>query len=213
MTAALADVRILDLTQYEAGTSATQALAWLGADVVKVEPPSGEPGRRLGFSGPGDSTYFITLNNNKRGVTLDLKTERGRELFLRMVPRFDVVAENFTLGTMERFGLGYETLREVHPSLIYCTVKGFGTSGPWGEGEELRHGGAGDRGRDGTDRHEGHATAQAGADAGRHGHRGAGGAGDPGGAVAARARRGGSEGGTLDAGGGDELHACPADAS
>ena len=137
MTAALADVRILDLTQYEAGTSATQALAWLGADVVKVEPPSGEPGRRLGFAGPGDSTYFITLNNNKRGVTLDLKTERGRELFLRMVPRFDVVAENFTLGTMERFGLGYETLREVHPSLIYCTVKGFGTSGPWAKAKSF----------------------------------------------------------------------------
>ena len=128
MDAALADVRILDLTQYEAGTSATQALGWLGADVVKVESPAGDPGRR----GPGpDSTYFITLNNNKRSLQLDLKSEQGRELFLRLVPRFDVVAENFSLGTMERLGLGYDVLRGVHPGLVYCTVKGFGTSGPW----------------------------------------------------------------------------------
>ena len=98
MESALADVRIIDLTQYEAGPSATQALGWLGADVVKVESPAGGPGRR----GPGpDSTYFITLNNNKRSLRLDLKSEQGREIFLRLVPRFDVVAENFSLGTME----------------------------------------------------------------------------------------------------------------
>jgi formyl-CoA transferase len=130
MEAALADVRIIDLTQYEAGPSATQALGWLGADVVKVESPAGDPGRR----GPGpDSTYFITLNNNKRSLRLDLKSEEGREIFLRLVPRFDVLAENFSLGTMERLGLGYEVLRDLHPGLVYCTVKGFGTSGPWAE--------------------------------------------------------------------------------
>ena len=132
MALALADVRILDLTQYEAGTSATQALAWLGADVVKVEPPgTGEPGRRLGRSEPGDSTYFLTLNNSKRSVTLDLKSEEGRRVFLELLPRFDVVMENFTLGTMERFNLGYETLKQLHPRLVYCSVKGFGDSGPW----------------------------------------------------------------------------------
>ena len=133
MSLALSDVRILDLTQYEAGTSSTQALGWLGADIVKVEPPvRGEPGRHL-RAGPGtaDSTYFITLNNNKRSLTLDLKTDRGRELFLELVPRFDIVVENFTLGTMERLGIGYDTLKELHPQLIYCTVKGFGTTGPW----------------------------------------------------------------------------------
>ena len=132
MERALADVRILDLTQYEAGTSSTQALGWLGADIVKVEPPGrGEPGRRLGGGDGADSVYFITLNNNKKSLSLDLKSEQGREVFLRLVPNFDIVVENFTLGTMERLGLGYETLRKLHPQLIYCTVKGFGASGPW----------------------------------------------------------------------------------
>ncbi len=132
MDRALADVRILDLTQYEAGTSSTQALGWLGADIVKVEPPGrGEPGRRLGDGNTVDSTYFITLNNNKKSVTIDLKTDEGRELFLRLVPNFDIVVENFTLGTMERLGVGYDVLKELHPQLIYCTVKGFGTTGPW----------------------------------------------------------------------------------
>ncbi len=132
MERALADVRILDLTQYEAGTSSTQALGWLGADIVKVEPPGrGEPGRRLGGGETVDSVYFITLNNNKKSLSLDLKSEAGRGIFLRLVPNFDIVVENFTLGAMERLGLGYEVLRELHPQLIYCTVKGFGTTGPW----------------------------------------------------------------------------------
>ena len=125
MERALADVRILDLTQYEAGTSSTQALGWLGAEIVKVEPPGrGEPGRRLGGGEDGvDSVYFITLNNNKRSLSLDLKSEQGREIFLRLVPNFDIVVENFTLGAMERLGLGYETLRDLHPQLIYCTSR------------------------------------------------------------------------------------------
>ncbi|MYA01734.1 MAG: formyl-CoA transferase [Chloroflexi bacterium] len=132
MALALSDVRILDLTQYEAGTSSTQALGWLGAQIVKVEPPErGEPGRRLGAGNSVDSTYFITLNNNKRSLTLDLKSDEGREIFLKLVPNFDIVVENFTLGTMERLGIGYDTLKELHPQLIYCTVKGFGTTGPW----------------------------------------------------------------------------------
>ena len=132
MALALSDVRILDLTQYEAGTSSTQALGWLGAQIVKVEPPGrGEPGRRLRSGSEVDSTYFITLNNNKRSLTLDLKSDEGRDIFLQLVPKFDIVVENFTLGTMERLGIGYDTLKEIHPQLIYCTVKGFGTTGPW----------------------------------------------------------------------------------
>ena len=131
METALADVRILDLTQYEAGTSSTQALAWLGADVVKVERPGvGDPGRRLNAQLKADSTYFITLNNSKRSITIDLKSARGRGLFLDLLPHYDVVVENFTLGTLERLGLGYDVLAARHPAVIYCSITGFGASGP-----------------------------------------------------------------------------------
>src|SRR6266508_2032454 len=90
---ALERMKILDLTQYEAGTSATQLLAWLGANVVKVEQTGrGDPGRHT-EPGRGDSLYFLTFNANKRSLALDLRTEQGRDLFLRLLPRFDVVAE------------------------------------------------------------------------------------------------------------------------
>lgn len=128
---ALEQLRVLDLTQYEAGTSCTQMLAWLGADIVKVEQPSvGDPGRHT-TAGAGDSIYFLTFNANKRSVTLNLRSEEGKQLFLKLLPRFDVVVENFTLGTMERLGLGYETLKTAHPPIIYATIKGFGLSGPY----------------------------------------------------------------------------------
>ncbi|MBI2761234.1 MAG: CoA transferase [Chloroflexi bacterium] len=128
---ALDGLKILDLTQYEAGTSCTQMLAWLGAYVVKVERPGvGDPGR--GTEGAGkDSLYFLTFNGNKKSVTLDLTTAEGRRLFLDLVKRFDVVTENFTLGTMEKLGLGYDVLRATNPAIIYGTIKGFGTSGPY----------------------------------------------------------------------------------
>jgi formyl-CoA transferase len=131
--AALDGLKILDLTQYEAGTSCTQMLAWLGADVVKVERPGiGDPGRHT-ERGPDDSLYFLTFNGNKRSVTIDLHTERGRELFLALVRRFDVVTENFALGTMEGLNLGYDVLKSVNPGIIYGTIKGFGTFGPYAE--------------------------------------------------------------------------------
>ncbi|MDZ7726879.1 MAG: CoA transferase [Dehalococcoidia bacterium] len=123
-------MRILDFTQYEAGTSATQTLAWLGADVVKVETPNvGDPGRGRA-AGFDDRTYFLTLNGNKRSISVDLKKPEGLELVHRLVPRFDVVAENLAPGGMDKLCMGYETLKELHPKLIYASIKGFGSSGP-----------------------------------------------------------------------------------
>jgi formyl-CoA transferase len=130
---ALEGLKILDLTQYEAGTSCTQLLAWLGAEIVKVEQPGvGDPGRRLQpGEDKGDALYFLSFNSNKRSVTLNLRSAEGKRIFLELLPQFDVVVENFSLGTMEKLGLGYETLKKIHPGLIYGTVKGFGLTGPY----------------------------------------------------------------------------------
>jgi formyl-CoA transferase len=129
---ALDGMKILDLTQYEAGTSCTQMLAWLGAEVVKIEQPGvGDPGRHTARTGGVDSLYFLTFNGNKRSLALNLRTDEGREIFLDLVKQFDVVTENFTLGTMERLGLGYDVLRQTNPAIIYATLKGYGTSGPY----------------------------------------------------------------------------------
>jgi len=133
MDKALAGIKILDLTQFEAGTSCTELLAWLGADVIKLESPGrGEQGRWSLSEKPGvDSYYFMLLNANKRGITLNLKSERGREIFLSLIRTVDILAENFSLGTLEGLDLGYQSLRKINPRLIYLTIKGFGTWGPY----------------------------------------------------------------------------------
>jgi formyl-CoA transferase len=131
MSLPLAGLRILDFTQYEAGTSATQTLAWLGADVVKVEAPgTGDPGRGRGASDT-DRTYFLNLNGNKRSITINLKSPEGRDLVHRLVAGFDVVAENLAPNVMEKHGVGYEALRAFNPKLVYASIKGFGSTGPY----------------------------------------------------------------------------------
>jgi formyl-CoA transferase len=130
---ALAGVRVLDLTQFEAGTSVTETLAWLGADVIKIEPPKGgEQGRKASTDTIGvDSHYFMLLNANKRSVTLDLKTKRGKEMLCQMIPQTDVFIENFGPGVIDRLGFSYAAVNELNPRIVYGQVKGFGEGSPY----------------------------------------------------------------------------------
>jgi crotonobetainyl-CoA:carnitine CoA-transferase CaiB-like acyl-CoA transferase len=131
-------IRVLAAEQMQALPYATQVLARLGADVVKIEPPAGESGRgsqpaMLDPQGRSVGATFLRNNLGKRSVAIDLKSDVGRELFFRLVPRFDVVAENFKAGTMERLGLGYDAVKAVHPRVVYVSVSGFGNNGsPYG---------------------------------------------------------------------------------
>ena len=132
MGTALAGIRVLDLSQYEAGPSCAETLAWLGAEVIKIEPPAGEPARR-GFSEQAgvDSVFFCLLNANKKSVTLNLKSERGRQIFEGLAKTADVVIENLGPGAMERLGLGHDALARLNPRIISASVKGFGSEGPY----------------------------------------------------------------------------------
>ncbi|MCY4130866.1 MAG: CoA transferase [Gammaproteobacteria bacterium] len=128
---ALDGMRVLDMTQFEAGTCCTQSLAFLGADVVKVERPNvGDPGRGRARGESIDAEYFINWNSNKRSVTLDLSNPEGRDLLLKMVRNYDVFVENYGPGVVEKLDIGYDVMRRENPQLIYARIKGFGTSGP-----------------------------------------------------------------------------------
>jgi formyl-CoA transferase len=131
MGKALDGVKVLDMTHVQSGPSCTQILAWLGADVVKLEAPSGDITRRQLRDVPdADSLYFTMLNSNKKSITLNLKEERGKEIFTDLVKRSDVLVENFGPGTIERLGFTWEKLRALNSELIYASIKGFG-EGPY----------------------------------------------------------------------------------
>lgn len=132
MKLALDNIKILDLTRVLAGPYATMILGDLGADIIKIEMPvKGDDARAFGPYLNDESAYFMSLNRNKRSMTLNLKSEKGKELFLEMVKKVDVVVENYRPGTMEKLGIGYDTLSKINPKLIYAAASGYGHTGPY----------------------------------------------------------------------------------
>jgi formyl-CoA transferase len=134
MSQALEGIRVIDFTHDQAGPSCTQMLAWLGADVIKIErPPHGDRARRLwNADNPNlDSYFFLLLNSNKRSTVINLRTEEGKEIARRLIKEADIVAENLGPGVMDRLGLGYEAVKTLNPRIIYASVKGFGSYGPY----------------------------------------------------------------------------------
>src|ERR1700724_3442472 len=129
----LEGVRVVDFTQFEAGPSCTESLAWFGAEVVKIENPGrGDPGRRLQPGKPdNDPWYFHQFNANKKSLTLNFKSPRGLEIVRELLKKADVTVENMAPGTIERLGLGYDQVKKLNPGIIYCQVKGFGTGSPY----------------------------------------------------------------------------------
>lgn len=132
MSAALSGIRIIDMTHNQAGPACTQILAFLGAEVIKLEEPKGGDiaRRNMRDRSDSDSLFFLVLNANKRSLTLNLKSDRGKALFRQVIAQSDVLVENFGPGALDRLGLGYDALKRVNPRLVYATIKGFGTYGP-----------------------------------------------------------------------------------
>ena len=128
----LEGIRVLDLTRVLAGPYSTMMMADYGAEVIKIEPPKvGDDSRAFGPYQGGESAYFMSLNRNKKSIELNFKNPEHVEIFKQLIPQFDVVVENYRPGTMEKFGLGYDVLREIKPDLIYAACSGFGDSGPY----------------------------------------------------------------------------------
>lgn len=134
MSQPLKGVIVVDLSRILAGPYCTMVLGDLGAEILKVEPPHGDDAR--GWGPPfvaGESTYFLAVNRNKKSLTVNLKDPRGAELLHQLIVRADVLVENFRPGTLERLGFGYSRLEKEHPSLVYCSISGYGHTGPWRE--------------------------------------------------------------------------------
>ena len=128
----LAGVRVLDMSQALAGPYGSRILGDLGAEVLKIEQPgTGDSSRRFPpYYLEGESAYFLGMNRNKKGMTLNMKSDKGKNVFRDLVKVSDVVFENFRPGVLDRLGFGYESLKEINPRIIYCSISGFGTSGP-----------------------------------------------------------------------------------
>jgi CoA:oxalate CoA-transferase len=134
MSGPLSGIKVLDLTRVLAGPYATMILSDLGAEVIKIEQPElGDESRNFGPFKNSFSLYFMSVNRGKRSITLDLKTDRGKDIFKQLVKQSDILVENFRPGTMKKLGLDYETLAAEHPALIYAACSGFGQTGPFAE--------------------------------------------------------------------------------
>lgn len=122
----LEGTKVIDFTHFWAGPTCTMLLAEMGADVVKIEPLTGDP-----YRSAAEGCSFVNANRNKRGISLNLKSEEAKEIALRLVKTADVLVENFTVGTMDRIGLGYDAISSINPRIIYCSISGFGQNGPY----------------------------------------------------------------------------------
>ena len=136
MNTPLAGIKVVELARILAGPWAGQTLADLGADVIKVEAPEGDDTRRWGppfinRDGEKSAAYFHATNRGKRGITCDFRTPEGQETVRRLVADADVLIENFKVGGLTKYGLDYESLKKVNPRLIYCSITGFGQTGPY----------------------------------------------------------------------------------
>jgi len=133
MLHALEGVTVLDLSHALAGPFCSMMLGDYGAKVIKIEPPgAGDIARAWGSRGPtGDAGYFVSLHRNKRGIVVDFKNPKGKETFLKMVERADIVLENYRVGALDKLGLGYEVVRARNPGIIFCSISGFGQDGPY----------------------------------------------------------------------------------
>jgi len=132
MNKALSGIRILDMTHVQAGPTSSQLMAFLGADVIKLESPAGDATRKQLWDIPdADSLYFTMLNCNKRSITVNLKNQRGKEVFTRLVKECDVLLENFGPGVLDRLGFGWEKVHELNPRMVMGSIKGFGSEGPY----------------------------------------------------------------------------------
>jgi len=129
---ALSGIRILDMTHVQAGPTSSQLMAFLGADVIKLESPAGDATRKQLVDIPGaDSLYFTMLNCNKRSITVNLKNESGKQVFTDLIKTCDVIMENFGPGVLDRLGFGWEKVHEINPRIVMASIKGFGSEGPY----------------------------------------------------------------------------------